>query len=345
MRSAGEALAPWTMRYLALALVALLLLASAGCSFRAKVKGTAPPPDRGPDPCLFKDAGPDMAVCPSTCQERRLVIGRISLPTDSTESEKYAVKYRDKKYNALGGIMALVVSQAPDAKIAEWFLGEVLRGEALNLLQLRFLPGATDLGTNATILGRTAVAQSQKCCTSQDDRKACKAEAQQGCFSGTHTFTAEPSGTGDWMEGALSGGRLWLGPGEATLRLGYSDGKHLQLKVKQVMITADLTADGLLNGVLAGGVAHRDIHTQVVPWLAYAVDQLYQDPTASASTKNLFRLMFDTDKNGRVEAWERANSGIFKTFFGGDVDLDCDGLNELSMGFGFSAVPAKISGL
>jgi hypothetical protein len=323
----------------------LLFLASAGCSFRAEVEGVPPPPDRGPDPCLFKDAGPDMAVCPSTCQERRLVIDRISLPTDSTESEKYAVKHRGRKYNSLGGILALVASQAPSTKIAEWFWGEVLRGEALNLLQLRFLPGATDMGPNATVLGRTAVAQSQKCCSSQDDRKACKAEAHKGCFSGTHTFTAEPSGTGDWMEGSLSGGRLRLGPGEATLRLGYSGGKHLQLEVKHVMITADLTADGLQNGVLSAGVSHRDIHTQVVPWLAYAVDRVYQDPTLSASTKDLLKALFDTDKNGRVETWEMANNGLLKAFLYGDVDLDCDGLKELSMGFGFSAVGAKISGL
>ena len=72
------------------------------------------------------------------------------------------------------------------------------------------------------------------------------------------------------------------------------------------------------------------------------VNTVYIDPTADQKTKDLLKTLFDTNKDGTITATEVATNGLIKTFLDGDVDVDNDGIKELSLGLGFSTVAAKI---
>jgi hypothetical protein len=271
----------------------------------------------------------------NTCYD--FVTNKLVLPTDSTESEKYALELNGKKYNSLGGILALVVSQAPTLNIAAEMDGALCEGAALILMRAQ----ANSLTAGPTTM-QSWVAKKKACCTTTSDNTKCCAEAATACFNGTTEFEKEATTTDYLFAGNIASGKVKAGPSKMKLNLTLSGGSSLSLNLVSVVIKGDITATGIKNGVLSGAIPKDDLDNVVVPELAKMVNTAYIDPKGDQKTKDLLKTLFDTDKDGKITATEIATNGLIKTFLDGDVDTDNDGKKELSLGLGFTTVAAKI---
>ena len=333
-----------------------------------------PPKTDGPK--VGKDGGtPDapkaekIDCTKNTCYD--YVTNKLILPTDSTESEKYALELNGKKYNSLGGILALIVSQAPTLNIQAEMDGATCEGAALILLRAQ----AASLTSGATTM-QTWVADKKACCTTTSDNTKCCTEAATACFNGTTEFT-KTGNTAEYLFGGnISGGKVKAGPASMKLNLTLSGGASLALNLKAVVIKGEITATGIKNGVLSGAIPKDDLDTVVVPQIATMVNTTYKDPKTDQKTIDLLKTLFDTNKDGEITAKEVKENGLIKTFLDGDVDVDpapktpatgcktdadcdtvnsfkttcsttpapgtCIGKKELSLGLGFSTVAAKI---
>jgi len=266
------------------------------------------------------------------------VTSKLVLPTDSTESEKYALEFKGKKYNSLGGILALIVSQAPDLNIAAEMDGAICEGKALILMRAQ----AASLTAGAATV-QAWVAKEKACCTTTTDNKECCTEAATACFNGTTEFTADTTASGEQLFGGnISGGKLTAGPAKMKLNLTLSGNAKLALNLMAVTIKGKITASGVTEGVLSGAIPKSDLDTVVVPQIATMVNTVYTDAKTDQKTKDLLKTLFDANKDGKITKDEVAGNGLIKTFLDGDVDVDGDGKKELSLGLGFTATGAKI---
>jgi hypothetical protein len=271
----------------------------------------------------------------NTCHD--FVANKLLLPTDSTESQKYALQFNGKPYNSLGGILALIASQASGLNIQEEMDGALCEGAALILMRAQ----AKSLTAGKTTL-QTWVAKKKACCTTTSDNKTCCTEAATACFNGTTEFEKDSSGTDYIFGGNIFGGKIAAGSAKMKLNLTLSGGAALALNLKYVQIKGDITATGITNGVLSGAIPKDDLDNVIVPQIATMVNTAYTDPKGDQKTKDLLKTLFDTDKDGKITAAEVKNNGLIKTFLDGDVDVDGDGKKELSLGLGFTTVKAKI---
>lgn len=320
-------------------LVATATLLFMGCgAFEADL--TQLPPPGTPSPC-YKNWKPETRsspmVCTGTCTT--LVINKILFPTDSTEAERAAFKCSDKLYNSLGGILALFESQFPDLAIQKNAERAVASGLTLNLF--RYQAGA---GVDK-IQGQFRVATSQVCCTYPVDLTSCWAEAAKGCFNGKHAFSADPKiKPGQVLDGtAAQNGALSLTPGTVRLSMNLLSPVPLLVPLYGAQVRGVLTSEGIINGVIAGAVDKQFLDNVLIPHIASLFNLIYTSDKTDYQTRSWYRTLFDTDKDGKITSAEMKNNGLFRTFLDGDLDLDGDGVKELSMGFGFTAVPAKLA--
>jgi len=72
------------------------------------------------------------------------------------------------------------------------------------------------------------------------------------------------------------------------------------------------------------------------------LDGQLKDPATDPQVKGILQTLFDANGDGTISPSEVANSSIIKTFLGGDVDVDNDGVKELSLGLGFEVATAVI---
>ena len=318
--------------------MALAMLFLVGCGAFEAGLTQVPPPGTPPPPC-YKVWKPETSSSPMTCAVTctTLVLDQLLFPTDSTESEMTALSCNDKKYNALGGIMALLVSQMPDMKVQINLDRAVRSGLTLNLLRYQAAPGQDK------IQAQFQPAASQVCCKDPADLVSCEEEASKGCFSGKHAFTLDPKASpGEVLEGTSINGKLSLNPGTVRLLLSLLSPVPLELPLYGAQVRGAISPDGIANGIISGAVDKQSMDTVLIPHIANLINLVYTDSKTDQRTKDLQKTLFDTDKDGKITAAELKNNGLARSLLSGDVDLDGDGIMELSMGFGFTAVPAKL---
>lgn len=286
-------------------------------------------PDGGP---------PSPMVCSGACTT--LVFSRLMLPTDSTESERYALELNGKKYNSLGGVLALLVSQVPTMDFQSNQNRAVSSGQVLNLLRIQ--PPLA--GGSYKVKGQHQVAANQTCCADPTKLNECMAEAQKGCFNGQHSFTSEASlPPSQPFAGEVSGYKLKMTSPSASIRMNLLGTAIFEMSLINVQIRGTLTKDGIADGTLSGGIPQRYLCNVLIPMIAATIDIAYKDPKGDQKAKDLLKTLFDTNpQDGKITADEVKNNGLIKTFLDGDVDVDGDGKNELSLGLGFTTVGAKI---
>jgi len=347
-----------------------IVLLFAGCSddttSKSKeagvVKDTGSSPDLAVDSALVIDGpAPDLSqpdlptpdlkatgdLGPSTCSSggHGFVFDRVIVPTDSTSSSKYALVHKGKLYNSLGGILALISSQAPSMNFQSLIDESVCSGAALHLLCLQAKSLSTDPAVKALTWPGTA-----SCCTSSpcfnSSSKQCGYTAQNACFSGTNVLSPVKGQPAAVASGSVSAGALKLGPGKAVLYVplpgasGAAGG--IQVVLKGATISGTVVGKKINSGILAGAVDKKDLNTKVIPALATGINATYTSPTTDTKTKDLLKTLFDTNKDGKITTSEVQNNGLIKTFLDGDVDVDGDGVKELSVGVGYTAVGATV---
>jgi hypothetical protein len=304
---------------------ALLALAVAltGCGGGATSKPDSKPP--------AVDSGPSAdGVLPGGSAD--YVISKLTLPTGSTAFQLGVDFNNDGTVdNVLGSILAAFSTMAPAFEFQSDVNWVVNTGAAVHLM--RVAP------QNLTAWVTTA-----QCCQALQDPTLCASQAQASCFSGSHTFSPDPKyPQGRQLGGAITGSSIKFGPGTLMFRMPLDTGLTLDLDLKAAWIKGKLSGDTITDGVLAGAVSKADVDGEIVPAVANLCNDALTDPNTEPATKDTIKTLFDGNQDGSVTAQEVANSGVIKAFLGGDVDVDNDGVKELSMGLGFSAVKAVIA--
>lgn len=267
------------------------------------------------------------------------VINGIFVPLTSSDAQKYALSNKGKKYNALGNILALLSQQAPSNQFQESTNLSVCVGKTLILLKVQ----ATNLTNDNAILGQTYNGKEKTCCTSQTDEKMCCSEANTNCFNGTSLFERKTNiAASNVASGKISNGMLLLSPLKTMVRFMTHCGYTIDVDMQHVTISGTISANKVSNGVLTGTVSVTDMQTKIVPALATMLSGTLQDPKADKQTKDMIKQLFDTNSDGKITTSEVAENALIKTFLAGDVDVNNDGTKELSIGFGITAVKAKI---
>ena len=309
-----------------------------------------PQPDQGKDlkpPVDTQPPTPDSSppgpfTCASDCSE--YVIDRFIIPATSGAALQYSLEHKGKKYNALGNIIALIMQQAPALELQVSVDNDICAGKTINLLRVK----ATSLVSEPAVKGQWWIGMPFACCTKticvdSTVKSQCEAGAKMKCFGGTGKFQVDKTKPGNmYVAGAIKGGALALSSATLTLRLSLSGGGGMDVPLKVATIKGNVVKANITGGVLTGGVEQTDVATKLVPGLAQIINTLYIK-TKDKKTKDLFKQLFDTNADGQITSSEVANNPLMKTFLAGDVDLDGDGKNEVSMGIAFTAVRAAIN--
>lgn len=288
-----------------------------------------------PQPCKA-DGGPPAPAplaCNGQCQD--LVFDRLTLPLTSGDAQKYSFIHHGKKYNALGNILALLSQQAGSMFSPEGCTQRLTNvGRIVTLLRL-LTPGVQgDLGQG----GKAWLGLKHPCCPMAQSWEQCATEAVAECFSGKTTFSADRATA--TLFGAPSGGRPYLSGPRIHLQLSMDCKTTVTVTIYNVQLSGTYRDGKVEGGIIAGVILRQQVDNVLVPWMARGLDAAF--PTADKQTRDMIKQLFDGDGDQKITTSELAKNALIRTFFAGDVDLNCDGTRELSLGLGFSAVPATI---
>jgi hypothetical protein len=343
-----------------------LIVTDAGCGSRDPVliDGGPPPdsvrPDAAPlDAAPLDLARPDLAwpdlflrdtVAPdsvvwvdlSSPPTVDFVVSRFIMPGPSTAAQLgWDYNNDGAPDNALGSILGALNGLASGVFDMQWRMdAAVYSGNLLQLMRLY----ATDLLNDPAATLQSWEGAPQTCCQTPTNVPLCGAQAAATCFNGSHSFAPDPTDPqGTLLQGSIVGGAMHFSAPKMKLRLALGTAGLVKLEIKAVHITGSVSSTGIANGVLAGAIEQADLQNKLIPALVVLFNQVLQDPTASQSVKDTITTLFDANKDYVITVAEFSNNAIVKTFLSGDVDVDYDGMNELSLGLGFKAVGAVIT--
>ena len=326
------------------------MLALAGCStgcstgYSTGLPDGPSPEDQRADQTGGVDGGRDQLppittiLCNGDCRD--LVVSRLVLPTAATSATLGLDLDGDGKVdNALGSILGTLATVSPSTNTQHQLDESVFGGSVLLLLRIQ----ASDFVNTSQAVAQVWRGAGESCCTNPDDLPQCKAQALADCFGGSHTFQLHlTSPSSAILGGTISAGAVRLGPSALTLTLQLSGASTLDLALRSVYVMGQLGSSGVSHGVIAGVVPRTEIDGKLIPMMATMLNDTLTDPTASQSTRDTIRNLFDANHDGLVDLTEVQSNGLVKTLLAGDVDVDHDGSAELSLGLGFEAVAAII---
>lgn len=344
-------------------MLATLALATvlAACGDRAVTQDPDPLPDGGLDAARLEmgsldstapEAAPpdlDRPEPPPDAQQvdpLDFVISRILLPSVAT-AKSVGVDYDGDGVidNGLGVALGNLAQVSPLLNIQPSVDQQLNGGDLLILLSVK----AMNLFNAPLAVLDVQYAQPQQCCASASSPQACSQQAKQTCFSGSHAFTIDPTAPPTTeLAGFIEEGRLQVGPQDMPLKLPFTAGAPLKLNLKQVYIIGDLTTDAstgvdrITGGIIAGALTEGEIQGTLLPAVAQQLNAILMDPGRDPATKSLLLSLLDQNNDGSISVQELAGNSLVKQFLAGDVDVDHDGVMELSFGLGMEAVGAII---
>lgn len=176
-------------------------------------------------------------------------------------------------------------------------------------------------------------------------------------FSGTEMFNLSPTApTDSLLAGAITAGHLSAYDGSMPLLISIVEGVDpVLLNLVGARVEADVVADGITAGRLAGGIRSEQVLADIYPALeqafalTVAADCVGTTCTPMSAGATLLNL-FDFNDDGVITLAELEESTILGNLFAPDMDLfDAEGfynpnddgvLDTLSFGVGFTAVNA-----
>jgi len=269
------------------------------------------------------------------------VISRLILP-DATNASTLGVDLDGDGVvdNSLGAVLGAINSLGMGVDLQDTLDESVFSGALLQLLRIY----SQDMVNNPSTALQTWVGQPQTCCTLPATTTACWNQAVQTCFSGTHTFTPDPASPKSVvMAGSLSGGAMSFTASQMSLPIPLGTAGTIYVTIKGAHVQGQLSSTGIAQGIIAGAIPDYEIQAKMVPALAQQLDAVIKDPLMDPTIKATLAKLFDANADGTITTAEVANSTIVTTFLVPDVDVDNDGVKELSLGLGFTAVNATIS--
>lgn len=268
---------------------------------------------------------------------RQLVVSRLLLP-DPTLPLTVGHDYNadGSVDNALGSMLG-TISDLLQGLIQAGVDIAVSSGKTLLLISLEASSSLDDPHTTAHIWIASDV-----CCSNPLDLSQCAMQAKGSCFSGSHVFQLPTGAQESVLQGTISTGHMVVGPASIKLALPLGVSNAPMLTLKAAYLEGTWTTGSLTGGVLAGVVPKADVQA-VVAGLAQLLDGTLHNPSVGAQTKSVVASLFDGNMDGSISSAEIAGSSVVKSFLAGDVDVDGDGANEVSLGLTFESATATIT--
>ena len=152
------------------------------------------------------------------------------------------------------------------------------------------------------------------------------ADPTNNTVAGT-SLRADPLWPRSVLTGSIEKGRL-RARGSAQLRSAFSLDIPFNVPAVPLLVEALITETGLEEGILAGAIPWEQVKTEVLAPLGKEL-----------ASRDWFRLLLDTDKDGKVSVEELTGNALVGPFIAPDLDLDKDGTPDaLSFGMAFSGV-------
>jgi hypothetical protein len=300
--------------------------------------------DRGSASFVDRPATAQLTCRPDPSDCRDFVVSRLLLPTSAADADSWA--YRDQSghgWNALGGVLTALAGLGSGTVIQNAVDDDVYQGATIVLARVQ----AGAVTSDGSAAAQTWVGAKTSCCpAAATDRQKCKDEALKGCYAGDppHAFLVDQSAAqSSLLTGALSAGKLEPAAPSLFIDLPLPSAGTMQLTLKAAQLRGVLAEDGIHQGSLAGALAPEEVQQTLIPHVAEMLDGILRDPATSPDLRDFFSTLFDLDKDGHIVSSEVAGSSI-KSLLDGDVDVDGDGVKELTLGIGFDAVRAVIQG-
>jgi len=282
---------------------------------------------------------PSELTCAGDCSD--YVVSSITFPQTPTP-EIGVDENGDGVIDNVGGqILAALIHLYPSSSAWDATDHSIHAGENIHLLRIK-APSLINAAPNQAA-AQMWLGEPQACCQDPDDGDRCEKEARAGCLGGAHAF--KPASTkGALFGGRIDGGRATFGPTpRMPVRIDLPEQVALQCNLTHARILGTLKGERIERGVIAGVITPDEIAKSLNPALALMLDRLLHDSSVSSIDRHDISILFDVNQDGGVDVHEVANNNLLNTFLAGDVDVDGDGVRELSMALHFEAVGARIT--
>jgi hypothetical protein len=297
----------------------LILLLLAACS---ALKPTSAQPE----------STPTAVVTPATGMQYQFVTDKLLLPATREQTQAFALNVDNDSQqnpdNKFGELLTLLTSTVPGLELQSTLDEAVDTGQLVSLHMVKTDDFLDDPSVSWSVfLGQRSLSVPS--------------------FDGSDQFildSATPLNTP--IIGSLTNGRFIGGPGAAQVRMVLL-GQQIEVDLIGVRLEADFSADGCVDGKLAGGVTVEEFRSRLLPAIAVGLNQIINENNTAATP--LLRA-FDSDKDGAVTAMELEKNPILMIAVSPDLDLldssdkfnpGQDGVKDsYSIGLGFTCVPA-----
>lgn len=272
------------------------------------------------------------------------VVDSIDIPNDSEEARALGLDLdRDANGridNQLGFVLAAVLGALPDYDLDAEAAALIGEGSITHLFDMQ----ATDL-VNATEVGLDVLHGRDLDDDTSDN------------LSGSEPFGVDQTRGSGLLVGFVQAGRLEASVGEVPVAFtfpGLEVAFVVRLSHARVVATVD---ENGMSGVITGGISERVIDEVFVPALHRGFENIVQrDCDGTSCSSNLAEVLLDVfdvqPGDGTLTLEEVRDSSLLQALLAPDVDLEnedgsyapeCDGHEDhLSVGLGFTAVPAQI---
>ncbi len=299
-------------------------------------------------------SNPDAAVRPDALMpvgdHHRFALDSITLPTDDAEADVLGLDLDGDGIvdNKLGGIVSLLAAGGAD--INAIVTGQVDRGELIHLANLQ-ASDLADATASALYVWKGANPSPPACLDDLDT--TCRRH-----LDGTGVFDVTTEMPGDALiVGAVTAGHFSGGSGIIVLEVPLLISETpLVLKLIGARAEVDVAATGLTGGKLAGAVPDAYVQSDVLPQLhallgvVVAEDCFGTAPSCCVVDSDGDQAvgLFDSDDSCTISLAELQDNALLDALLAPNVDLlDEEGLSgsdgeldSVSLGIGFSAVPA-----
>jgi hypothetical protein len=292
--------------------------------------------------CADNGEDDDVIAVDPTGVHHQYVIDSITLPSTVSEAIDFGLDLdgdaEGRPDNALGQIFS-ALSGAGIVDANEKTTEALATGKMLHLIDVQTTSMTDAMGVGALVfLG--------------DDLD----DNPDDNFTGSEQIDVRLAGATRTMVGMIGSGELIAGPGQMPAELvlpGVPEPFAVQLEGARIYVS--ITGDRL-QGTLAGAIREEDIDTAILPVILEGVAvSIERDCVGTVCEDNtngdVFLELFDGNQDGDVTLEELRSSSLINALFRPDVDLfDQNGRfsprtkgieDSLSIGFGFTAVPAR----
>ena len=305
-------------------------------------------PSDEPDAAVVSAA--DAAALPTCDNSHQFVVNTVQVPTSSSQASTLGLDLDgdsdNQVDNALGRILsALRLAAGLDA---QQLIDESLAdGGLLQLLDVQ----TDDLENSDCVSVQVLPGRDLDDPVDPSDN-----------FSGDESFAIADDQLAGGLSGTIQDGKVVLGPGTASISLPlWPSAGPIRIPLTGARLEGTISAEGIMSGRLAGGIAEQDIHGIVLPALADGMNRdIENDCTgvapqccAPGTTTDVIVRQFDFDADCRITADELLRNVLIAALLQPDVDLidadngnalepDRDGVRDsLSVGVGLTAVGAS----